>query len=90
MKLDDLAIAKKILGTKGRFFSVEFVKKDGSLRKLNGRMGVKCHLRGGQSTVKDYDKYITAWDCQKKEYRNINIETITKFNGKNVDRLIAE
>ena len=29
------------------FFTVEFIKKDNSLRKMNGSKGVKKHLKGG-------------------------------------------
>lgn len=49
------------------FFSVCFQKANGSWRVLNGRLGVKCHLQGGERTVGD--EYIMAWDCQARGYR---------------------
>lgn len=58
------------------FFTVEFIKKDNTLRKLNGRLKVKSHLHGGKSTTAHLDKYITIFDVQKEEYRNVNLETI--------------
>ena len=30
-----------------KFFTIEFVKADGSLRKINGRLGVEKHKKGG-------------------------------------------
>ncbi len=48
----------------GRFVSVSFVKKDGTVRNLTGRLGVTSHLKGGKKTVPE-DNYITIFDTQK-------------------------
>jgi hypothetical protein len=66
--------------TAGKIFTVEFVKKDGTIRKLNGRVGVKKFLAGGNKTVSD--KYVTVYDMKNKGYRSVNKDTITmvKFN----------
>ena len=64
-----------ILNSEGRFVSVEFIKKDGTLRKLTGRLGVTKHLKGGVSTL-DPSQYITIFDVEKKGYRAINRDTI--------------
>lgn len=63
-------------GTQGRFFTATFVKKDGSLRRMNCRAGVKRHSNGGRSTVRDKAEYYTVYDCQAKGYRNINMLTL--------------
>jgi len=39
-------IVASIKATNGAIFGVEFIKKDGSLRKMTCRTGVKSHLRG--------------------------------------------
>ena len=70
MMLDEL-----LLSSVGRFVTVEFYKKDGSLRILNGRLGVTKHLKGGVSTL-DPDKYITIYDLVNKGYRAVNRSTI--------------
>lgn len=59
----------------GKFVSVSFVKKDGTLRVLTGRLGVVKHLKGGECTV-DRDKYIIIYDIVNKGYRSINRDTI--------------
>jgi len=66
---------KKEIGNK--FFSVEFVKKNGELRKMHARLGVKKYLKGG---FKKYDaeslNYLTVYDLSKKAYRTVNLNTV--------------
>jgi hypothetical protein len=66
---------RELVGNK--IFSVEFVKKDGSLRKMVCRLGVKKHLKGGEL---GYDaealNYLTVFDLQSEEYRTINVNTL--------------
>ena len=70
MDLDQL-----ILNSAGKFVTVRFVKKNGELRTLNGRLGVTKHLKGGVSTL-NHDQYITIYDVVNEGYRAINRETI--------------
>jgi hypothetical protein len=58
-----------------KILTVTFIKKDGTERVLNGRLGVKSHLKGGVSTV-DHNQYINIFDMQAGGYRNINRDTI--------------
>lgn len=66
---------RELVGNK--IFSVEFTKKDGSLRKMVCRLGVKKHLKGGEL---GYDaealNYLTVFDLQSEEYRTINVNTL--------------
>ena len=73
-----------IKNTNGTIFSVKFKKKNNQLRTLNGRLGVKSKLRGGFSTTSHIDKYITVYDMNINDYRNINIDTLQSLstNGK--------
>lgn len=66
----------------GRFVSVCFVKKDGTERVINGRLGVAKHLRGGACTL-DLEKYIIIYDNRARGYRAINRSTIlwVKLHG---------
>lgn len=65
------------------FFTITFVKKDNSVRVLNGRRGVKKHLKGGVNTVAGYSNFLTVFDCKIKEYRNVNLDKVIeiKANG---------
>ena len=64
-----------ILQSAGRFVTVVFEKKDGTLRTLTGRLGVTKHLKGGTSTLNP-NQYITIYDVVNKGYRAVNRETI--------------
>lgn len=68
-----------IHGTNGKFFTVEFTKKDGSHRVMTARLGVKKHLRGGDSTTAHKPNLVTVFDVTKDQYRCINLETVTAF-----------
>lgn len=74
---------RELVGNK--IFSVSFVKKDGSLREMNCRLGVTKHLRGGDL---GYDaeslNYLTVFDMSKKEYRTINVNTLKSITFEGV------
>jgi hypothetical protein len=70
----------RILNSNGKIFSVEFIKKDGSRRLMNCRLGVIKHLKGGSSTL-DPEKYITVYDLQSEGYRAINKDSIINVKG---------
>lgn len=56
----------------GRWFSVEFIKKNGEQRRMICREGVHRHLKGGDLKY-DPEKYDlrTVWDAEKEDYRMI-------------------
>jgi hypothetical protein len=70
MKISDF-IAK----SNGKFITVSFIKKDGTARKLNGRIGVTKYLKNGTATV-NLDKYLVVYDNVAQGYRCINKDTI--------------
>lgn len=72
-----------------KFFSAEFIKKDGSIRYIYGRSGVKKYLKPNakpQAYKPGEMGYLTVWDMKKKEYRLINSQTLIKINGVEVTR----
>jgi hypothetical protein len=80
----DIARSRKLAGdiiaSNGKFVTVTFLKKDGTVRKMNCRMGVTKHLKGGESTL-DADQYVTVFDMAKGAYRAINRDTIINVEG---------
>jgi len=73
----------EILKTKGKIFSVVFIKKNGDKRKMHCRLGVKRYLNGGKNiNPKIGQSQLIVWDLKNQGYRTININTITKFNFK--------
>lgn len=87
-KMSKIDMVKQIIGlTKGKFFTIRFVKKDGSLREMTCRTGVTRHLvdnpricsNGTSNTVAHIPKYIKVFDMVKNEYRNVNTDTLQYF-----------
>ena len=84
MNIDTKDVVKIINSSKGKFFSAVFIKKDGTLRTMNCRLGVKKYLKGGKLRFSPSKKgLVVVFDVDKKEYRMININTTQslKVNG---------
>jgi hypothetical protein len=75
------AEAKQLIkDTKGKFFTVTFIKKDGPTRVMNARLGVKEYLKGGELPYDPEAKgLIPVFDIPKREYRMVNVNTINKL-----------
>lgn len=70
---------------KGKIMTVGFIKKNGERRVLNGRLGVRKHLKGGESTLSGSDlPYLVVFDVKKSGYRALNLATVdlVKANGR--------
>jgi S-adenosylmethionine:tRNA-ribosyltransferase-isomerase (queuine synthetase) len=76
------ALASLIEKSNGKMVTVTFVKNDGSVRVLNGRMGVKKYIKGS-SLKKNSTEYITIYDVKNEGYRSVNRDTIVavRCNG---------
>lgn len=70
-----MKIADFIAQSKGKFITVSFIKKDGTARKLNGRIGVTKYIKNGKATV-NLDKYLIIYDTVNTGYRCVNKDTI--------------
>lgn len=69
----------------GKFFSAEFIKKDGSLRKIHARSGVSKYLSGrGRKWNPEEKGYLTVWDAKKEQYRMLNTKTLLTVNKQEV------
>jgi len=61
----------------GRFFHVTFVKKDGTVRQMNGRLGVTKYIKGGTgTTINRPDNIVTVYDMQAKGYRAFDLDRV--------------
>ena len=73
---------------KGEFFTVTFTKRtDGSIRILNGRLGVRKHLKGGDLPYDAAAKeLLPVYDTKAEGYRMIDLRSIisAKVGGKNI------
>lgn len=74
-----------INNTKGKFFTVTFVKKDGTTRRATARTGVRKGTKGIGLGYNATDKGIKIlWVCDAENFRAIKLDTILKikFKGK--------
>tara|TARA_R110002020_G_scaffold275012_3_gene490247 strand:+ start:1290 stop:1553 length:264 start_codon:yes stop_codon:yes gene_type:complete len=61
-------------------FSVEFIKKDGTVRTMVARLHVKKGVKGTGMAYNPIEKgLIPVWDMQKNGFRMINLKTVTKL-----------
>ena len=68
-----------IKNTNGKFFTCFFVKKDGTLRKMTARVGVKKGLANNGFVREEKDHLICVYDITAKGYRMINLDTLKSF-----------
>jgi hypothetical protein len=72
---------------KGKFFSATFVKKNGEVRTIHGRLGVIKALKGGALRYNaEQVGNLVVFDLKKKEYRTIPLDRIVtlRYNKKEV------
>ena len=64
-------------------FSVEFIKKDGTVRTMVARLHVKKGVKGTGMAYNPIEKgLIPVWDMQKNGFRMINLKTVTELKIK--------
>lgn len=68
-----------IANTKGKFFSIEYVKKDGTDRKMLAQTGVKKGLVGAGRSKPLAEHLVCVFDIQAKGYRTIDVNRVLSF-----------
>jgi len=76
--MENMLNAADVIGqTAGRFFACEFIKKDGSLRRMIARIGVRRHVTGEGLKFNPTERGLAVvWDAGVRGYRMINLETL--------------
>ena len=74
---------KKVIELLGdKIFTVTFTKKDGSIRVMNARRGVKKGVKGvGMSYNPTEKDLVVVFDMQKEAFRMINAKTILEIKA---------
>lgn len=77
--------------SKGKIMTVVYKKKDGQLRVLNTRTGVKQNITGkGLKYDPETYGYVIVWDLKKGNYRTVNPETATGLRAMGTNYSIKE
>ena len=72
-------IKAMVKSSKGKFVSAEFIKADGSKRKIVARVG--CHIGvKGTSNRKQKEHLIAVYEPKTKGWRTINLETLLSYS----------
>lgn len=72
------SIKNHIDSLNGKFFTVTFTKKDGSIRKMNARTGVKKYLKGGVN-LNSNPNHLIVFDMAIKEYRTVDLVSVQEI-----------
>jgi hypothetical protein len=75
-------IKEKIQEQGGKFFSVEFTKKDGTTRVMLCKAGVTKYLKGGKRTVGNDVQVV--FDMHKMQYRSFRYDSVIKINQEKI------
>ena len=77
-------IKAMVKSSKGKFFSAEFIKSDGSKRKIVARVG--CHIGvKGTYNRKQKEHLIAVYEPKVKGWRTVNLETLQHFKCGNFE-----
>jgi len=79
-----------ITATEGKFASVTFIKKDGTLRQMRVQpASLKFHVKGDAATdagrkgaetrAARHPHLMPVWDADKSAIRSVNLETVTRI-----------
>ena len=80
MKINRTQALGLIKTFKGQYFGVTFVKKNGEIRQMNARLGVKKGVTGeGMKYDPATKQLLTAFDQKKNDFRMINLKTLSKL-----------
>jgi hypothetical protein len=73
---------RKFVGDEGKLFSVTFEKKDGSLRTMTARLGVRKYLTGGGSKFDAEPRgMVRVFSMRDKGYRTVTAERIVRIKA---------
>lgn len=93
MTTDNDTISEIKTLAKGTIFTAVNVKRNGETRRYVCRLGVRKHLKGGELPYNPAERHLlTVFDMQKKEYRMINLKTLTylKVRGRVLINLLNQ
>jgi len=72
---------EKLYESAGRIFYAEFVKKDGSLRRMTARLGVRKGVTGKGMRYDPLERgLLPVYDMDKSDWRMVNLNTLQRLS----------
>lgn len=83
---DKIAYVKAFVADlKGKFFTVTFLKADGSERTMNCRTGVHKHLKGGTSTIAHKPNLVGVYEGAEESYKCFDASRVLSITSKGAE-----
>jgi len=79
MNVERSRVKSLINESAGTEFEVNFIKKDGTSRKMIAKTGVTEFLKGGTYTGAKYANLVPVYDVDAEGYRSVNTDTVTEL-----------
>lgn len=71
-----------------KFVGLTFIKKDGSVRRMNGRFNV--HSKTGKApTTAGHAEYLTIYDVKNSGFRTVNLDTLQSVRTCGIELQVA-
>lgn len=88
MTTSSRTLSSLIAAAGGTFFAVTFIKRDGTVRVMNCRSGVRKNTKGVLSRLNP-QQYFTVYDVQHKGFRAVNKDTILSVRVNGVEAAVV-
>ncbi len=89
--ISKVAAVELINKSKGQIFTATFTKRDNSTRVMNCRLGVQKGITGkGMAFEPAVRGLKPVYDMQKKDWRMVNLETITNLKINKKEYLVMD
>ena len=85
-------VENTIAATQGRFFSITFIKKDGSFRTINAKDRYESHIKGTGSPATDALKaqgYKFLFDRNQKRFFSYKPEKVLRIKCGGIDKTFS-
>lgn len=72
-------VREMIAANGGKFMTLVFLTKNGKVRTLNGRVGVKKGTKGGKSPIANAPEYVTVFDVAAGGFRSVSMDNVLEM-----------
>lgn len=87
MKTNKAEVIRSLVqGSNGTIFTIAFIKKDSTLRKMNCRLSVTKGVKFVQTNRREQDinnNILTVYDVQAQSFRSVNLNTVQYIKIRN-------